>query len=222
MVLSRFHTEAISSEEMLTFGKLLWEQKPTIIIFNYDTFMEEVLKMASGIQETVKFPKEINRLQMREINELSDEELSYHFNNWDFNLSYGVKFDEAELDLPGTPIPVSSKRFYANPRNQLYTWYILKLHGSLNWFQYLPVSIYPEFVKKELGGAQKPREGTILTGSQFWTDEVTFPARGEWLIDPLLYLQLFLRNNIWMMLEIENFYFQFVKRLKKHFLNARN
>ena len=49
--------------------------------------------MASGIQETVKFPKEIN--------ELSDQELSYHFNNWDFNLSYGVKFDEAELDLLG-------------------------------------------------------------------------------------------------------------------------
>jgi hypothetical protein len=131
-----------------------------------------------GIPGNVRIP--------RKVDELSDEDLSCHFHNWDYNLGYGVKFDEVELDLPGVPIPVSGERFYANPKNQLYTWHILKLHGSLNWYQYLPVSIFPEFVRNELDRAQKPREGTILKRTQFWLDAMTLPARGEWFIDPII------------------------------------
>lgn len=29
-----------------------------------------------------------------------------------------------------------SDRFYSHPSNKLYPWYLLKLHGSLNWFRY--------------------------------------------------------------------------------------
>ena len=74
--------------------------------------------MASGVAMN-KFPDEIEQLHRREIQHPSDEVLSFHFNNWDQNLGYGIKFDEVELNSPGPLIPVPGKRFYAKPQNVL-------------------------------------------------------------------------------------------------------
>jgi hypothetical protein len=115
-------------------GQLLWKEKPTIITFNYDTFIESAIERASG--KGFSKNSTTNRFQ----SQVKENELDYSYWNWNRALAYGIKFDETMLYDKA----IGNKRkffegntFYENNNNNLYKWPILKLHGSINWFQFL-------------------------------------------------------------------------------------
>jgi len=145
-VLNQFEIAASTSQIMKRFGVRLNEQKPVIISFNYDTFLEIALESSSGFSDT-KFPSEALEkgmhgkfgLPQSEGSHISDEKVDYSQYNWTRRLGYGMEFDVVRLAKSGIREYVPGKRFYSRPTNKLYSWYILKLHGSLNWFRYLPI-----------------------------------------------------------------------------------
>jgi len=186
-VLSQFSAHATMSMELLTFGKLIWRQKPTIITFNYDTFLEQGIEQASGFNnDSVQLVAEYESRDPSKPLQASDKLLSYHSYNWNPKLAYGIKFDEVDLHIFGNE-PVSGKDFYDYSENQLYTWPILKLHGSINWFRYLPESILDDYVRKQIGREnESPREGFVLMNNPFSKVDDSFPTRGSWYLDPII------------------------------------
>lgn len=121
-------------ETFKRFGEILYKEKPIILSFNYDDFVEKVIERASNIRSsnlstTEKFGQQI-----------TDQELGYSYWNWNRALGYGIKFDETMMydgGLINKQKYFDGDRFYSHPDNNLYSWYLLKLHGSLNWFRYL-------------------------------------------------------------------------------------
>lgn len=137
-VLSEFRDYYLLSSVMLNFGKILYNERPMIITFNYDIFIELVIEYASG-KNNAKL-NYLNRFQR----ELTDEEqyniVSNSEWNWNRPLGYGIKFDKVLLhdgSIAFREKYFDKKTFYSNKKNKLYPWSILKLHGSLNWWRYV-------------------------------------------------------------------------------------
>jgi len=120
-----------SSEEMSYLGKYIYKNKPDIITFNYDYFIERSIEKAS------KFKVDPATIEM--------------VWGWKRALGYGIKFDEIETFnfLNGDEL-IKGEEYYE--AEGLYSWRLLKLHGSLNWFQYLPLHMHPDFA----GGPKSP------------------------------------------------------------------
>ena len=81
-----------------------------------------------------------------------DEELGYSYWNWNRALGYGMKFDQTMMYDGGEGTKqkyFQGSRFYSHPDNNLYPWQLLKLHGSLNWFRYLPATPIPILTDKK-------------------------------------------------------------------------
>ena len=86
--------------------------------------------------------------------------------------------------MAGLSTYVDGHRFYGHPENNLYNWKILKLHGSLNWFRYLPIRKYPLFSdKKEQLSPEKLKDVFLING-HWWFNEP--PDVNGWIIDPLI------------------------------------
>jgi len=121
-VLTLFKGSPYYSDEFLKFGRLLYKEEPTIITFNYDNFVERSIEVASG--------------------EIKNSDPFGFKWNWNKALAYGIKFDEIVYDnKKQNNIKLSGEEFYSN--NKLYDWSILKLHGSVNWWEYIEDSPYP-------------------------------------------------------------------------------
>ena len=109
--------------------------------------------------------------------EPSYEEASYRNFNWIRHLGYGIEFDLVSAQVWRAE-HMSGKIFYSHPSNKLYPWYILKLHGSINWFRYL----YPETIPGEpdlLPIKNVDSESLILSESR--------PnSLNGWYIDPVI------------------------------------
>lgn len=121
-VLTLFKWSPYYSDEFLKFGRLLYKEQPTIITFNYDNFVERSIEVASG--------------------EIKNSDPFGFKWNWNKALAYGIKFDEIVYDnKKRNNIKLSGEEFYSN--NNLYDWSILKLHGSVNWWEYIEDSPYP-------------------------------------------------------------------------------
>ena len=182
-VLSDFEHFAVTSHTMRNFGRVILYEKPTIITFNYDCLMEEVLEIASGVNPSVPISFRDYR-PFEEKRDLSDEMLVYSHCNWNRPLGYGFKFDEIQLQQAGVSKFVRGSRFYSPPQNQLYPKPLLKLHGSLNWFRYLPIRSFPVFpgeTEPELG--QKESE-IILKNGTWWFGRP--PDHNGWYIVPIV------------------------------------
>ncbi len=114
------------------------EQKPTIITFNYDVFIETAIEVASGENPSHENKRKIQKdLTEQAINNLSKKSKW----KWDRTLGYGVEFDDIELhngSVLDNKTYISKSNFYKN--NPLYSWQILKLHGSINWYKYVKQS----------------------------------------------------------------------------------
>lgn len=136
--LSEFEHSAVKSEVMRGLGRTMWDEQPTIITFNYDCILEGIIESGSGVTP----PAPESRLAAQRT-DVRDEELPFRHHNWNRPLGYAFKFSEVELQRPGVATYVRGERFYGHPENQLYSWPVLKLHGSLNWFRYLPVRKHP-------------------------------------------------------------------------------
>lgn len=102
----------------------------SVITLNYDTILERAIEIATWASE--KPPS----LRGREPgDDIPDELLAYSQWDWNRPLGYGVEFDVVQLQQPGPSEFVPRKRFYSHPANTLYQNRVLKLHGSLNWYQ---------------------------------------------------------------------------------------
>ncbi|MFL6412994.1 MAG: hypothetical protein ACJ71K_17360, partial [Nitrososphaeraceae archaeon] len=142
-------------------GYILYNEKPIIITFNYDDFIERAIEYASKIKQAdyttiTKFGEQV-----------LDHELGYSYWNWNRALGYGIKFDEVMLydRSKGTKQKhFEGSKFYSHPENTLYQWHLLKLHGSSNWFQYLPYTpnFYLNEDKEELSKRVLERHGKII------------------------------------------------------------
>jgi hypothetical protein len=166
---------------MRNLGKVVFYEKPTILTFNYDCLIEAVLEITSGVNSNV--PKSFIK-HISENDEFPDDLLAYSHCNWNRPLAYGFKFDEIQLQQAGVSKFSRGLKFYSVPQNQLYEKPLLKLHGSLNWFRYLPFRTFPVLPgepKPELG---KKESDIILMNGTWWFG--TPPDHNGWYIEPIL------------------------------------
>lgn len=108
---------------------ILYNEKPIIITFNYDDFIERTIEYASKVKHSDYITT--NKFE----DQVLDQELGYSYWNWNRALGYGIKFDEVMLydRSQGTKQKhFVGNKFYSHSENTLYPWYLLKLHGSSN------------------------------------------------------------------------------------------
>lgn len=179
-VLKTFEQYIHYSDSIQFLGKILYSERPTIITFNYDCYVESIIEFASGLNPNHPIRNIGRNLLSREVN---DEDLIDCCYNWNRTLGYGIKFDEIALPRAGVGnLFVSADRFYS--KNQLYPWSILKLHGSLNWFHLIPIRKYPSFSDQELSLSDEQRKKVILSeGSWRFAEPLDI---GGWYIDPVI------------------------------------
>ena len=182
-VLSHFEHFPGAAHTMRNLGRVIFHEKPTIITFNYDCLMESILETTSGVNPNV--PKSSWDPSFFEKRELPDELLVYSHCNWNRPLAYGFEFDEIQLQQAGISKFTRGSRFYSIPQNQLYSKPLLKLHGSLNWFVYLPFRSFPV-----LPGEPEPklndekRSEILLKNDPWWGGRI--PDHNGWFIEPKL------------------------------------
>jgi len=181
-VLSSFEYFASRSNTLRNLGKVILHENPTIITFNYDCIMERVLESAHGVRLSV--PRAFMEPDSLEETELPDEVLAYSHCNWNRPLGYGFKFDEIQLQQAGISKFAKGVRFYSLSQNRLHAKPLLKLHGSLNWFQYRPVrssTTRPGETEPMLG--EKESE-IILKRGTWWFNRP--PDHNGWFIAPMI------------------------------------
>jgi hypothetical protein len=174
-VLHQFEIATQLSSTMRQFGIRLHKEEPVIITFNYDNFIEITLEASSGFTE-LNFPSQSK--------DITDEQLDYKKYNWTRRLGYGIEFDKVLLDISGLPKYVEGKRFYSRPQNKLYFWSVLKLHGSLNWFRYLPIREMPTVPGQQLPTFAGKGKHIVLSERLYWFNKPL--ALDGWLLDPLI------------------------------------
>jgi len=170
---------------MRNLGRVILQEKPTIITFNYDCVIEEILELTSGVNPSV--PKSFMHYEPFEEKELPDEILVYSHCNWNRPLGYGFKFDEIQLQQAGVSKFVRRSRFYSLPQNQLYPKPLLKLHGSLNWFRYThpPIRTLPVFPGETEQKLPSEKESDIILKNETWW-WVNPPDHNGWFILPVI------------------------------------
>jgi len=135
------------SPSFLKFGEILYEEKPTIITFNYDDFIEIAIEHASG-----KNPSNYSsQLFGNKIDDLSKIIKNSEW-NWNRPLGYGIEFDKIML-YDGSEGPAKEKFFLKDEfylHNIIYDWNVLKLHGSLNWWKFTRHSPNPFLSEDEI------------------------------------------------------------------------
>ncbi|MFX0205276.1 MAG: hypothetical protein ACFFDT_04775 [Candidatus Hodarchaeota archaeon] len=181
-VLSDFEYFAVMSHTMRNLGKVILYEQPILITFNYDCMMELVLELASGVNISV--PQTFRRHNFFEEEELPDEMLIYSHCNWNRPLGYGFKFDEIQLQQAGISPFVRGDRFYSISQNKLYPKPLLKLHGSLNWFRYLPLRSSPTFPGEPEPEFSGKESEIILKSGTWWIARP--PDHNGWLITPII------------------------------------
>lgn len=180
-VLSEFEHSGFSLE-MHNFGRILIHEKPTIITFNYDCILESAIESASGVNPSV--PDEFRQWKPFEQTEIPEGLLPYSHHNWNRPLGYGIIFDEVQLHQAGVSKYVDERRFYSHPKNKLYPCPILKLHGSLNWFRYIPIASSPMIPGEETPSLGEKEKHIILVEGHWWFNEP--PDHNGWYIDPII------------------------------------
>jgi len=196
--LQDFEIQTLRSDTMIKFGKYLYKEKPTILTFNYDCIIETAIEMASGVNPLI--PELMHREPSRDYFTghviVPNEELPYSHSNWNRLLGYGIKFDETQLQRAGLPAYVRGERFYSHPENELYPSPILKLHGSLNWFQYLHFNGEPV---PTMPWADIPFDGNIedilLIRGRWWFDIP--PSFKSYYLNPLIITPTLFKNEFY-------------------------
>jgi len=146
------------SKVMNSFGELLYKEQPCILTFNYDCFVETIIESASGPGPDP--PENVLESLGGLSSSMSDDVIAYSHFRWNRPRGYGFKFDFVELHQAGPGRTVEGKRFYSHPKNGLYSWPILKLHGSLNWFRNLGFKLWE--AKQGTPSSGKIKEEIIL------------------------------------------------------------
>lgn len=190
-VLKEFESFASNSHVMRNFGKIVLYEQPTLITFNYDSLIETILESVSGLNMNFR----LNRSSRSEDEKLPDETIVYSHDNWNRPLGYGVRFDEVQLHQAGIRKFIRGNRFYSMPQNILYSKPLLKLHGSLNWFKYLPIrSTFPEKEEPKLG--EKASEIMLINGDWWFTQP---PDHKGWFMEPIIITPVLYKDEYYKM-----------------------
>lgn len=179
--LSEFESHSVPSRPMWRFAEVVYREQPTILTLNYDCILEGHIELASGLNKNM--PESFRRPEDKR-GEVPYDELPYSHSNWNRPLAYGIKFHEVQLQRAGLPKYVDGNRFYSHPKNRPYSWRILKLHGSLNWFQYLPIRKYPSIDPSDEDLSEEKLEEVLLIRGHWWFVEP--PDFRGWLLKPLI------------------------------------
>jgi hypothetical protein len=171
---------------MRPLGQILWTEKPIIITFNYDCFLEASIEYASHMNQSEK--PAVRRLYDR--SEVTEEELAYSNWNWNRPLGYYIRFDEVMIHDGNIHNRlrrryVNKHRFYSHPNHNLYSWYILKPHGSINWFRYISEDSFPRMMDVPERPLSKKQRSQIILGEDDWS-WLDYPELNGWPIDPIL------------------------------------
>ncbi|MDQ2685184.1 MAG: hypothetical protein M3Y25_05005, partial [Thermoproteota archaeon] len=165
-VLNEFKGYIRQSEWFLKFAELLFSQKPNIITFNYDDFIETAIEYASGenpLHKYVSTPQQdLNTEDLRTVCQKSKWK-------WNRPLGYQIEFDKVSLHDGSEGIyekQVPGEIFYGV--NSQYPWKILKLHGSVNWYRYINDSPNQYLNDHQVDAIYQPRKDRIVLQSPVW------------------------------------------------------
>ncbi len=194
--LSEFEIHSVRDKTGLLkeFGKKVLNENAIVITFNYDCILEEAIESASGVN--VNAPNSyLNPEGPFQNKEVPEEELPYSHHNWNRPLGYGIKFDEIQLQRAGISTFEKGGRFYGHHKNKLYDSRILKLHGSLNWFQYWPIRKFPIFPgQPDKLSPEKMQEIILVDGHWHFNDP---PDINGWIINPLIITPVLYKNEFY-------------------------
>ena len=216
-VMSRFKSYCESSSIMTEFGRILYSEKPTIITFNYDTFVESIIEKASGINSAPIFHDQFqSNVAPGSISDL----ISSSKWNWNRSLAYGINFDKIQIHdgaIGNRKKFFESDKFYSHKNNKLYPWCILKLHGSLNWWRYVdatPNKVISDKELKKIYGSKK--EKIVLQDLHVSLPVSLVPWNEDQLyVEPIMitpHRNMIVKNSF-----IERFLILYGKRPKIHF-----
>lgn len=190
-VISTFERDLPMSTVMKSFGELLYREQPYILTFNYDCFVETIVEYASGLDPDP--PKDVLKSLGGLSSSISDDVIVYSHFRWNRPRGYGFKFDLVELHQAGLVQTVEGKRFYSHPENSLYSWPILKLHGSLNWFRYLGLKLWE--LKQEAPPSEERKKEVVLRKTLWKFGEPTIAADGSALA-PIIITPTIYKDNL--------------------------
>ena len=179
-VLGEFEHHAMTSDAMRGLGDRLYAEKPVILSFNYDVCLEAVIELAS--RPNINVPAAFHGGSDGDT--VPDELLTYSHYIWNRTLAYAQAFDRVQLHQAGVSQYVDGARYYAVPGNELYDWYILKLHGSLNWFRYLPIRRMPAYIEGEVPFTAELAGRALLVQGRWWLGDP--PDLDGWYLDPII------------------------------------
>ncbi len=180
--LSQFESFIHNSYEFQQLGKILYDTKPAVLTFNYDTLLESAIESASGINS--KIPATFLK-KPPEDGGVPTEELTYSHFNWNRPLAYGIRFDEIQLHRAGTYAFASKEDFYSPAGNALYSPPFLKLHGSVNWFEHTGYDWRDApHLRDTTPHEDKKGKTVIYNGGSRWFNNP--PLLGAWILEPLI------------------------------------
>ncbi len=175
--LQTFDHQNVRNDIYIKFGRKIFNQKPDIISFNYDLYLEQILQLASGIRMPIPdIFKDAHK--MADYN-LPEELLKYSHFNYNIPVSYGVKFDIVGLHMAGPTKFEYKDKFYNI--NELYPNSILKLHGSLNWSK---IRMRP-IQGKRINELDESLIGKIILSKNYWVSNLD-QHFNNWIIKPYI------------------------------------
>jgi hypothetical protein len=185
-VLSLFDGCQFQSELMIL-GQILFNKKPGIISFNYDDFVESVIEVAS--QRRINQNRGIANT-LKEYLSITDKNVDSSIWNWNRALAYGINFDlvmihDSSMHTPDLREYTDGGVFYKHENNKLYTWNLLKLHGSLNWFRFIPNDATPPSLPQPRNFFTEEMENQIILGRGDWELKKYPRVRGRY-VEPVI------------------------------------
>ena len=167
-VLQGFGKCVHKSENLILLARLIYDEMSSIITFNYDCFIESLIEFVSGFNLSTNRPFE-----------------TFNMYNWSKLLGYGTtNFDIVELPQSGIGNRLlNGENFYSN--FDLYSLSVLKLHGSLNWFKYLPLRKIPELDEDGIKLPNDKLNKLLFVPSATWRYSEP-PNLDGWYLDPVI------------------------------------
>lgn len=176
--LVQFTEHTITSQPMDNLAERIYAERASVITFNYDLILERALEYASG-STSLPTPQQYKAKET-----IPPELLAYKECNWIRQLGYGISFDYVERQaLKKRPGLLSHGEFYGHPDNSFQSPPVIKLHGSINWFQ--QTGVPKAGVSQYRTGVAE--DSTILLDRYPWLGfGLDAPEVGGYLLSPMI------------------------------------
>lgn len=191
------HLKYSKSSTFLKLGEIIFNQKATVITFNYDDYIETAIEIASGKNPPHPY---LNEFQDNMATEEIDEVCKKSEWRWNRPLGYGIEFDNIQIhdgSKGNYRKFVSKSQFYKS--NQLYPWQILKLHGSINWYRYVNQSPNKYLTKDKIDQIYEQRQTEIVLRDLVWSLPISLtPVDNiQLFVEPLIVTPVLYKEMEW-------------------------